>query len=112
MLDGFQQDFEQLSITAVFVEQAKLDDINYDLGSFKLTFDHIEDKLYSTLCSLQNLIKNLGSSVNSNVTRDVMPEELKSISNNTLQRYSRDFITLKDAFLFYSKLLDKFIFIL
>lgn len=81
----------------------KYDEQIYESSLYLQNLVKVESKLYDVLCYMDEAISNLGANID-HVTREGMQMHLGTISNK-MDRYERDYITVKDT----TKIMDNLI---
>ncbi len=103
--------YEELARVAVFLEQARLDEVTYESASssYALRYQEIEEQaVYWLLCQLKKFIHEMGEDqVNVMVTRDIMAIQLRTASSR-ITRYNRDFIVQRDGTKIIENILRRF----
>ena len=87
-----------LSRAAVFIEQARLDELLYSptRHSYLRHFQEIEDQgIYWLLCELNKYLLETGVAPNRNVTHVIMSARVRDIETRA-NRHVRDYIVLRD----------------
>ena len=99
--------FKHISIAAIFIEQVKFDENNFEHGAFISDITVMETKLYTVLCHVQMAINQLEIDIENYQSRDVMSTELRTIQNKA-DRTDRDYIIVKDTRLTFQSALVKY----
>ena len=90
--------YEFLARVAVFLEQARIDEIMYEYGNknFAAEILNIEEQgIYWMLCQLQIALHARNLAIDSQITREVMKQEFRDMTDRAT-RHNRDFIILRD----------------
>ncbi|ESO99018.1 hypothetical protein LOTGIDRAFT_174018 [Lottia gigantea] len=104
-------DYKSLSKILVFMHQVKLDEIEHNNSTLKRYIEDTINDIYNSLCTLHNLLFCLNDSIDSHVTRDIMPQSQREIVLVSL-RNQRDYVIAKDTMHFLFALKDSYISIL
>ncbi len=94
--DVAKTDYANLSTVLVYLEAIKYDDIEHHNSSLLIHIRAVESKILTSLCRLGDILQSLELSVDSHVTREVMPSSLREISS-TADRRMRDYVMAKDC---------------
>nr|KAG5709348.1 hypothetical protein BaRGS_029197 [Batillaria attramentaria] len=92
-----EQEYWRVSVALVYLEQCGYDaDQCSDDTSLRETFNELEDKLLTTLCKMRDVLDALKGHI-PEVTRDVMPLEIRDVPEDNGQRAIRDLVIAGDV---------------
>ena len=99
MTDSLERTYEDLSRTAVFLEQTRRDELLYENiygTSMHGQIESIEQRyMYPLLCHLETAMFTHGGSTKTLIEREIMPDSIRDLSNRSL-RHNRDYIVLRE----------------
>ena len=99
VVESIQRTYDDLSRVAVFLEHAIEDEITYENeygSSLHTTIQRIQDHyVFPLLCQLQTTMFAHNSDVAFRVTREVMQQSSRDLSDRSL-RHTRDYIIFRD----------------
>jgi len=104
VVSACEQNIKDLSRIAVFLEQTLEDERSpVDNNELSSNFSYVERQgIYGVLCPMYAVMDASNADVTNDITRDVMMDLYRE-PNSAAQRYTRDYIVLRD----FSKLLNK-----
>lgn len=93
-------DFQLLREVYIFLDQCRSDEARSDgqnNDSLEADYDRVAEKLLTTLCNMDELLKALHTDTPSPVERSVMPTNLRVWMPNEAERYKRHYVIVKDV---------------
>ncbi len=107
-LEAAERAYEDLARLAVFMEQTRHDERQYESSAYEDLYQWIEEHaLYALLCQLKYFIRDMGHQVSVRVTRSVMTMDQRTIPNRAL-RHLRDYIVIRNSLRVLENLHQKF----
>ncbi|XP_062588255.1 uncharacterized protein LOC134249916 [Saccostrea cucullata] len=104
------EDYRRLSFLAVFLEKVVEDEVFYEHGELYDNMKPVQDYLYQLMCDMHTTIYTVvNGAITNHVTREVMSDELRNLSDDRASRYYRDYTIVSKDIEFLSQFSDKYL---
>ncbi|XP_048744408.1 uncharacterized protein LOC125657709 isoform X2 [Ostrea edulis] len=103
-------DYKHLSTLAVFLEKMVEDEMYFEHAELYDFMAPVQEKLYELMCDMHTTIYTVvNATISNHVTRDVMIDDLRGMSNERSSRFYRDYTIVNKDIEFLSQFSQKYL---